>query len=767
LAPAKPVDYPSVTPSHYEDHHTSSVPMASQLTSHDRGEVNASSVSPTAIPVAHQALTRDEFPSSFINQAPLETPKASLLPEHMKHLIELTEAPRPQESMAQERMNDHGLASMPAQTSNIPMMPISSVDYGTAIQAVPQPFSSIDPYASLSPSVAETSRQADLSPSASSAPVLPLSAPQTWPVAPQMQMAQPSLTVAQAPLMSERERQLRAELEKLEAERLGYLTPVKPISQVELDWQAHEAARLETQRHDFLRQEALRQEALRQEALRQEALRQEAERQEALRLEAQKLELMRQEELRQEALRLEAIRQEEWQRARLEAIEAERVRALQEQLRKEAEDRLAWEASAREAAAKEAAAKEAAARETHERYMREQEENQRFMREQEERLRLQREHEENLLQQKAADEAERLRREDEAQKRAELAPLNTPIAVAAGSIVSIPHAQPEMNSNPQPIQDADQEAQRKADAAAALMRFYSPYAQPAPLKKAIEAPIPNNQVPLPNPASEDPVAQASKARDHGPYTNGVWVNAPSEGTKPTNPFDQGAISATESKSEIAPVLDQLAARSIPQDTIKEVETPNHPSIEVRLINPYGGAPVIMGNDGELDFTQNFGSPSNLPPPVVKAVAPYRPVPVIKSDREISQDAVIGLTQTQNSLTQMVIEPEQPSLVLNRPQKPSSSAELNARISPEGVIMDDGSWWKTILDTLQWILLATIGVACVGGGVAAFLKSREADANFGMQDLFVYIAQGMAVVGLFVIGLSIYFIIKRMNRLPRA
>lgn len=345
-------------------------------------------------------------------------------------------------------------------------------------------------------------------------------------------------------------------------------------------------------------------------------------------------------------------------------------------------------------------------------------------------------------------------------------------SMAANLVVPTPIGPAQ--STPPVADNADGEAQRKADAAAALMRFYSPYAQ-SPLPKKIEEPPKPQAIEIVTPTlvtpsplqSLEPKAEPVKPVDHGPYTNGVWVNNAFGGNKNTNPFEQGATSAPMPRTETAPLPDPVTLPLI-SEPIKEVEAPNHPSIEVRLINPYGGAPVIMGTDGELDFTQNFGSPSNLPPPVVTAVAPYR-APANVASEDPSSLSVPFDTKFNNSASLSVTtsEPEQPSLMLNRTQKPVSSAELNARISPEGVIMDDGSWWKNILDTLQWILLATIGVACVGGGVAAFLKSREAGANFGMQDLFVYIAQGMAVMGLLVIGLSIYFIIKRMNRLPRA
>lgn len=441
----------------------------------------------------------------------------------------------------------------------------------------------------------------------------------------------------------ERERALRAELERLENERR---------SREMADTQRLENERLERERYEaFQRQEAERQEMQRQEEMRLEAARAEEQRLEMARLEAQR-------QAEEQAL----LEQQRFEQQRLEQARIEQARLEQEQ---------------REAALQE-----------------------------------------QIRQEQARQEQARLEQERLERERLEALKAQAPA-----------------------IDEA--EAARKAEAAAALMRYYSPYAagsRPAP----------------------QPVAPTAE---------------------PTSPFESGVSDAVSEPIAVAP--EPVLAR--PQDA-------------PQIINPYATVETEAEEyeDEEFDYTPHMGSPSNLPPPVVTALNPYRrdpeaaPVvaPVVapiaapsgplddglhwreRLNRPVVSDAAHS---TPNEAAYVSparsIEPEERSFEAVAPQAathfaPQTADSMSGHDLPEGVIVEESHWWRDLLSTLQWILGSALGMAFIGMAIAAHLKGRDstAVASGGIEADLPVFAIVLAAIGLLFTVISIVMIVRRLKRL---
>jgi GH24 family phage-related lysozyme (muramidase) len=456
-----------------------------------------------------------------------------------------------------------------------------------------------------------------------------------------------------------------------------------------------EAQRLEAERLDAQRQaEAL---AAAREAetarLREEARVQEQARLEQARLEQARLEQARFEQERLEQWRLEQARveAERAETARLESIRAEAVR--QEQIRLE---QVRLEQARIEAERLEA-----------------------------ERLENERREVERQTSDKARIEQMRLEQEKRDQETAA-------------------HQAP-------PADDAAEKT-RKAEAAAALMRLYSPYGG-GTLGRPLAGPFPK---PAPEPAPQSDLE----------FTN------------------QSVISPSTAES-----------------------TPFEISSRAEALSP---EPEPETASTVVDFSPT-GSASTMPAPVITALNPYaKPVPaaaIAEEAVEVPRPAPIDLSAPSNvDLTNAPVAAETAGLhwrdQLQRPLPPDYQPPQAARPEPEQPFLRAGpssnfqtaayeddnetwmmngdrialsteeaeephdSFWQMFVKTFWWFLISCIGLGCLGVATAAWWQAthdltvmREAKVGF-----YTFVSISTAALGILFVSTSVWLILKRLGGL---
>ncbi len=533
---------------------------------------------------------------------------------------------------------------------------------------------------------------------------------------------------------------LRDDMRRREEERLQELQRQEMVRL--------ETERLERERFDRERQE--RDRAEREVTIRAELARMEQERYEQSRLEQERLEAARLEAARLEATRLEATRLEA---ARFEATRLETERLERERLERERAEAAAVEAARFEATRLEAARLEAtrleaarldserleAARLDAARLDAERVERERLARQQED-LRREAEAAERARMEQARLEAARLERERQAQ------------AVVA-----------------KPADDADLEKVRKAEAAAALMRLYSPYGSGSLGKPLTPQPI-RAPEPAPQPVQPQPQAQ------------------------PVQP---------------QPVRPQAVAT--PQAPAKAPEPEPEPA-RLSIPEPHDDDEAEFSGGASFAPFQPVQSPSTMPPPTITAINPYaRPIPKAETPRaEVSRDA------SRDVLVEVprpsAVQPGAPSNApfangepegagqsvhwreqLNRPlpdSRPAAPEQTSvSRFEPaaEAAFHDDDwtfdgdrvaisneededdnhpSVWRMFVSTAWWFICSCFGLVLLG--VAAALYWRGAFdptvlRNGNQTDLMWY-SVAMAAAGIFFVCVSVWLILKRLGGL---
>ncbi|MGN6424582.1 MAG: glycoside hydrolase family protein [Asticcacaulis sp.] len=497
--------------------------------------------------------------------------------------------------------------------------------------------------------------------------------------------------------------------------------------------QAEQQAREEAAHQEALRQEAIRQaEALAEARRAEEArLREEALRRERERLEAEQRAREQAERERQQQERLERERLEREAAARLEAARLDAERRERERL----------EAARIEAARIEAARIEAARLETEQRERERQEamrrEAERLMAERlaaeklaaEQRGREQAEQEEAARQEEARREAERLEAERRGAERQQAEPANA-------------------EKTPQ---DDDAEKARKAEAAAALMRLYSPYGGGS-LGRPLTAPKPMAP-------SVESFSQAA------PLTPAASQTAPIE----IRAEETAEVSETAQTAEVQPTQDAEVA---PPETRLEPEAPPEPAEPV------------------------FQTAATMPPPVITALNPYArpqmpppaPEPAAAPDVvKVARPEPVRLTpdsplnwreQLQRPLPQdhqPVTAPSAPDLMAAR----GASHFDEDYGDDEGWTLDGGrvavsnedeapehaSLWTMIVSTFWWIIISTIGLGCLGVAAGAYYKSKDLTVirNGAFGDYMTW-SIVMAAIGILCVSISVWLIMRRLGGL---
>lgn len=534
---------------------------------------------------------------------------------------------------------------------------------------------------------------------------------------------------------------LREEARRLESIRLAEEARIREEARQREEARVREEARLREelrQREEIrLREEAklreeirLREEArLREDALRQEALREEAMRQAQAQTmaiaaaraaeEARLIELRRMEEARLEQQRLEQQRleQQRLERQRLEDEAREREEASRreyerlEQARLESERQRAEEARLEQLRAEQARLEQARLEQA--------------------RLEQERLEAERLTAEAAARAAEQSRNEQarlEAERQAavSVAPATDDAAEAARKAEEI----------------------RKAEAAAALMRLYSPYASMA-----------------------SPLAKP-KAVDAAPADPSQTVASQTV-----------ASQTVASKPVEAPVI-EISSQRDPAPSVADAE-PEPPV-------PEDDAPVVMQLHRKIEPGVR-PNPSLIAPPTVVAApphliqseAPSEPAPVVATPaaaapaapertlhwREQLQHPATGAGNTALEADALRFT-SPPQVQQDHIYEPDTAAEDEwldedgrIAVSAEESEANERSLWQMIASTLQWIFISVIGLAALGGAAGAYQKAINLQVTEpGNADVFTTMSITLAVVGIVCVCVSVWLIFRRLGGL---
>lgn len=395
---------------------------------------------------------------------------------------------------------------------------------------------------------------------------------------------------------------------------------------------------------------------------------------------AARLEAERAEQQRLAAEREAALEAERREAARLEAERLERER--QAEARREAErlaaERLAAERLAAERLAAEHLAREQAARE------------------------------DALRQEAARREAERLEAEKAAQAAAE-----------------------------QSAADDAAEKARKAEAAAALMRLYSPY-------------------------------------------GGGALGRPLVAPRPVAPSQESFVQPTPiapAATETAPIVISAQADAAPEPVVAEAEPEAAPPVESPAESPV------------------FQSASVMPPPVITTINPYaRPqTPAPQPEAPEVRAAAPAVDVTQAPFVQASPLNWREQLQRPLPQAEPDQAETPPPVTAargashfdedygddDGWTLDGGrvavsnetsepehaSWWTMIVSTFWWIFISGIGLGCLGVAAGAYYKSKDLAVirNGAFGDYMTW-SIVMAAVGILCVSISVWLIMRRLGGL---
>ncbi len=462
---------------------------------------------------------------------------------------------------------------------------------------------------------------------------------------------------------------------------------------------------------------------------------------------------------RQEAERLEQQRQEQdrIERARLDAErqERERVEQARLELQRQEFERQEFERQARDRAEQ--------ARVEQDRLEQARLEQERQDRERAEQVRIAQETAER-------ERAEQARLEAERQARAEQARLEQQSLAASAAIAVAPA-----------VDDAAEKA-RKAEAAAALMRLYSPYGG-GPLGRPLNAPL------------VTPQPGASEASSPKPEAPQAAEPEPEAAKQPVEEITSQDV-VTE-----APVVPAAAVDDNGTPIFStRVETRDDSDDDVSGFRPF--TPIMSAN--------------NLPAPIVTAMNPYasplpqtavreatdevievpRPQPIVteavaaEAIERVSAPAGEGL-HWRERLQRPLPDDHQPaapdvSRPPERPTGPLSRAAFagdydDARADAHGgeAWIHDGriamsseegevhhvSWIGMFLSTIWWILLSIVGIISLGVAAGAYYKSKDLSViRDGLQPDLEAVSIVTAVIGLVLVSLSMWLMMRRLGGL---
>ncbi|HTM81477.1 glycoside hydrolase family protein [Asticcacaulis sp.] len=351
-------------------------------------------------------------------------------------------------------------------------------------------------------------------------------------------------------------------------------------------------------------------------------------------------------------------------------------------------------------------------------------------------------------------EAERLERERQAAEKAQ---------AEQAHLEQVQRKQEEAAPSQAPQADDEAEKTRKAEAAAALMRLYSPYGG-GNLGRPLGGTLSRKAVPEPQPAPPEntvstpsPIAQSDlEFTNHSvispstvestPFEISSRAEALSPEPEPETVVD---FSPTGSASTMpAPVITALNpyAKPIPAATMAAAETE-------ALVEVPRPAPV------------DFSAPSNAPIAAEISGLHWRD----QLQRPLPQDYQAPQAARP--------EPEQPFLRAG----PSSNFQTatyeddndtwmtngdRIALSSENTEEEHDSLWQMIVKTLWWIIISAIGLGCLGIATGAWWQATHDQTVIrnGMVDSYTFISIGTAALGILFVSISVWLIMKRLGGL---
>ena len=352
------------------------------------------------------------------------------------------------------------------------------------------------------------------------------------------------------------------------------------------------------------------------------------------------------------------------------------------------------------------------------------------------------------------------------------------------------------------------EKARKAEAAAALMRLYSPYGG-GPLGRPLgfgSAPITQaNLTPSPEAQSSE---TASVPKPEAPQA------AEPEPEAAKRPVDEFVAQSVIAPATAAPIAGNEAEDEVPVFSTR-VETRNDEDDDVSSFRPF--TPIM--------------SAANMPAPIVTALNPYasplpqaavreatetvvevpRPEPVVMAPvaAQVQAEAIQAEPlQAQSPQAQPLhAEPDSAPEGLHwreRLQRPLpadhqptatdfAAPERQASLLPKAAYageyddthavgedwLHDGriamsteemeehtvSWWRMLLSTFWWIMLSMIGIISLGVAAGAYYKSRDLSViRNGLQQDMEAVSIVTAVIGFVLVSTSMWLMMRRLGGL---
>ncbi len=480
------------------------------------------------------------------------------------------------------------------------------------------------------------------------------------------------------------------------------------------------------------------------------------------RVEAERLEQQRQEQDRIERARFEAERQERdrVEQARLEQERVERVRAEQARLQAEQQARLEAERQERERAEQ--------ARLEAERLEHERAEQARLEQERLEQARLEQERLEQARLEQARLEQERLERERAEQARLDAERVERERQAAA----AIPAA------------DDEAEKARKAEAAAALMRLYSPYGG-GPLGRPLglgAAPITQaNLTPTPSAdTATGPKPEAPQAAEPEPEA----AKRPVEEAAAQSIVAEPATPQAD-ESEALVFSTQVHTRNDDDDDVSSFRpfTPimsaaNMPAPIITAMNPYASplpqAAVREATESVVEVLR----PQAVAEPIARESAAFEPGAFESAAGETGLHWRERLQRPLPTDPQPVVAPEVQATPLAAAAYAGGYDD-----SPEGgeAWMHDGriamsaaemeehsvSWWRMFVSTIWWILLSIVGIISLGVAAGAYYKSKDLSViRNGLQQDLAAVSIITAVIGFVLVSTSMWLMMRRLGGLNK-
>ena len=308
----------------------------------------------------------------------------------------------------------------------------------------------------------------------------------------------------------------------------------------------------------------------------------------------------------------------------------------------------------------------------------------------------------------------------------------------------------------------DAEKVRKAEAAAALMRLYSPYGsgalgRPLGALTPTAAPAPAPVVtPTPMPEARPAAVAMAEPRfapDLEPqeFSNHSIISPSAAASTPIDVVARGEDMTPEPAPKVvpfAPVISASAmpapvitalnpyARPLPADTVVEVPRP----APVDLSSAPAHAQAQATPEAALNWREQLQRP--LP-------SDYRPP-------ETAQPEASLLRANHATRFDDMYDEDNEDWTMD-----------GGRIALSSEVMEEegASWWTMIVSTFWWIFISVLGLASLGVAAAAYYKSKDMTViRNGFFHDYMMLSVITATVGILLVSVSVWLIMRRLGGL---